>query len=112
MPTSRVSSRLQRKRQDEERAATIRKIQEAAAKAHEDDAAGVASGAGGGGAGGGAGGPGGLGGGDIAAMEASMGRGRGRGLSNLPAWMTKTKGPPATAAAAPDREKSPVRCCA
>lgn len=93
----------QRKRQDEERAATIRKIQEAAAKAHE---AGTGVGAAGGvGAGGGAGVGGGGGatsgaaaaaaavGGDIAALEVSIGRGRGRGLSNLPAWMTKGQGP-------------------
>lgn len=30
--------------------------------------------------------------GDLAALDASMGRGRGRGLSNLPAWMTKGAG--------------------
>lgn len=30
--------------------------------------------------------------GDLAALEATMGRGRGRGMSNLPAWMTKGKG--------------------
>ncbi|CAM9975945.1 unnamed protein product [Pylaiella littoralis] len=92
----------EQKIQDEERAATIRKIQEAAAKSHEKGAGaggvgvvvgGGPSGLGGGGRGrGGAGGGGGGPGGDIAALEATMGRGRGRGLSNLPAWMTKGKG--------------------
>lgn len=91
----------QRKRLDEERAATIRKIQEAAAKVHEDASDGAAGVGIGGGGGRGAGLPGGLDGGDMSVIEATMGRGRGRGLSNLPAWMTKAKGPSAAGAAAP-----------
>ncbi len=105
----------QRKRQDEERAATIKKIQEAAAKSHESGAASGPAGVGGTaglglggvgrgrGRGGGAGAPG--PGGDIAALDASMGRGRGRGLSNLPAWMTKGKPGGATGSS----EGMPVR---
>lgn len=42
-------------------------------------------------------------------MEASMGRGRGRGLSNLPAWMTKATGAvgavPAAAPTAPPKDE-------
>lgn len=49
-----------------------------------------------------------VGAGDMAAMEASMGRGRGRSVSNLPAWMTKGAVAGATPAASTD-DVMPVR---
>ena len=99
---STVHESVQRKRQDEERAETIRKIQEAATKRHQEEAAGGVPGSPGiGAAAAGLG----RGAGSIAALEESMGRGRGRGMSNLPAWMTKAK---AKAPAAPDASMDDV----